>query len=61
MTRGRSAQRRPAHLRAEPLADVTDWLEHYRTFYEGSLDRLGEHLAQLQQTHRRSPTKRKGS
>ena len=48
VTRGRSAQQRPAHLRAEPLADVTAWLTHYRNFYEGALDRLGEHLAALQ-------------
>ena len=48
VTRGRNAQRRPAHLRAAPLVDVTAWLEHYRHFYDGSLDRLGEHLARLQ-------------
>ena len=48
VTRARAAQQRPAHLRAEPLADATTWLEYYRTFYEESLDRLGEHLARLQ-------------
>jgi DNA-binding transcriptional ArsR family regulator len=48
VTRGRSAQQRPAHLRGEPLADATAWLAHYSRFYEGSLDRLGEHLARLQ-------------
>ena len=48
VTRGRSAQQRPAHLRAAPLADVTAWLEHYSHFYAGTLDRLGEHLARLQ-------------
>jgi DNA-binding transcriptional ArsR family regulator len=52
--RGRSAQRRPASLRTEPLADATAWLERYRSFYEGSLDRLGEHLVELQA--RRQPT-----
>lgn len=49
VTRGRSAQQRPAHLRGEPLADATTWLARYERFYEGSLDRLGEHLARLQQ------------
>jgi len=53
VTRGRSAQQRPAYLRGEPLADATAWLAHYERFYEGSLDRLGEHLAQLQ---RHDPT-----
>src|SRR4029077_18197242 len=48
VTRGRSAQQRPAHLRAAPLDDASAWLEHYRRFYAGSLDRLGEHLARLQ-------------
>lgn len=48
VTRARSAQQRPAHLRAAPLADVTAWLEHYSHFYAGTLDRLGEHLARLQ-------------
>jgi DNA-binding transcriptional ArsR family regulator len=48
VTRGRSAQQRPAHLRTVPLADVSLWLEHYGRFYEDSLDRLGEHLARLQ-------------
>jgi DNA-binding transcriptional ArsR family regulator len=48
VTRGRSAQQRPAHLRGKPLGDATAWLAHYRSFYGGSLDRLGEHLARLQ-------------
>jgi DNA-binding transcriptional ArsR family regulator len=50
VTRGRAAQQRPAHLRGEPLAEANAWLAHYRSFYEGSLDRLGEHLAGLQRT-----------
>jgi hypothetical protein len=29
VTRGRNAQQRPAHLRTEPLADFTAWLEHH--------------------------------
>jgi DNA-binding transcriptional ArsR family regulator len=61
VTRGRSAQRRPAHLRAAPLVDVSAWLEHYRHFYDGSLDRLGEHLAQLQGRAAQPPTDPQGS
>jgi DNA-binding transcriptional ArsR family regulator len=49
VTRGRNAQQRPAHLRTEPLGDATTWLTYYRRFYDESLDRLGEHLAELQQ------------
>jgi len=61
VTRGRSAQRRPAHLRTAPLDDVSAWLEHYRQFYEGSLDRLGEHLARLQGRRMPVPTDPEGS
>lgn len=50
VTRGRSAQQRPAHLRTAPLVDATAWLEHYSRFYEGALDKLGEHLARMQET-----------
>jgi DNA-binding transcriptional ArsR family regulator len=56
VTRGRSAQHRPAHLRPAPLVDVSVWLEQYRHFYEGSLDRLGEYLARLQDRPAPSPT-----
>jgi len=61
VTRGRSAQQRPAHLRAEALADATTWLAHYRHFYEGTLDRLGEHLARLQQVPPDAATDQRGS
>ena len=44
VTRGRSAQRRPARLKAEPLADAAEWLEEYRLLWEGSFDRLDERL-----------------
>lgn len=44
VTRSRTAQQRPAQLRAGPLADAADWLTYYRRFFEGSLDRLEEHL-----------------
>jgi DNA-binding transcriptional ArsR family regulator len=49
VTRGRNSRQRPAHLRAEPIAEATQWLEHYRKFYGESLDKLGEHLARLQE------------
>ena len=48
ITRGRDAQWRPCRLEAAPLEDAADWLEHYRQFWEGSLDRLDDHLRQIQ-------------
>lgn len=48
IARGREAQWRPARLEAAPLRDVADWLEHYRRFFEASLDRLDEYLREMQ-------------
>jgi DNA-binding transcriptional ArsR family regulator len=46
--RGREAQWRPCRLAAAPLKDASDWLDHYRRFWEESFDRLEEYLRQLQ-------------
>lgn len=48
ITRGRAAQWRPCRLAPAPLKDVAAWLEHYRQFWEGSLDRLELYLKDLQ-------------
>ena len=48
IARGRTAQWRPCRLEAGPLKDAADWLEHYRRFWEQSLDRLDDYLAELQ-------------
>jgi DNA-binding transcriptional ArsR family regulator len=48
ISRGREAQWRPCRLAPEPLKDATDWLEEFRRFWDESLDRLAEHLRQLQ-------------
>lgn len=42
--RGREAQWRPCRLRAEPLKEIGDWVEHYRAFWEASFDRLDAYL-----------------
>jgi DNA-binding transcriptional ArsR family regulator len=44
ITRGRSAQRRPARLQEAPLQEAVEWLEKYRLLWEGSFDRLDERL-----------------
>ncbi|HWU99684.1 MAG TPA: metalloregulator ArsR/SmtB family transcription factor [Devosia sp.] len=48
ISRGRDAQYRPCRLEAGPLRDVAGWLEDYRKFWEASLDRLEDYLAELQ-------------
>ncbi len=47
IARGRNGQLRPSRLRGDPLADATVWLERYREFWDGSLDRLAEHLESM--------------
>jgi DNA-binding transcriptional ArsR family regulator len=48
ITRSRDAQWRPCKLKAQPLKGAADWLEHYRQFWEQSLDRLEHYLTTLQ-------------
>jgi len=48
IARGREAQWRPCRLEAGPLREVNDWLEHYRRFWDQSLDRLDAYLQELQ-------------
>jgi DNA-binding transcriptional ArsR family regulator len=52
ITRGREQQWRPCRLEAKPLQEVADWVEHYRRFWEESLDRLEEYLEELQAQER---------
>jgi DNA-binding transcriptional ArsR family regulator len=47
IARGREAQWRPCRLQAGPLQDVAGWVEHYRRFWEESLDRLDDYLKEL--------------
>lgn len=55
IARGRDAQWRPCRLEAGPLRDVSDWVEHYRRFWEQRFDRLDVYLKQLQQEKTRDP------
>src|ERR1700687_4070515 len=48
--RGREAQWRPCRLAAGPLKDASDWLDHYRRFWEESFDRLESYLRELQKS-----------
>jgi DNA-binding transcriptional ArsR family regulator len=47
IARSREAQWRPCRLEAAPLREIADWLEHYKQFWEQSLDRLDGYLTQL--------------
>lgn len=55
---GRQAQSRPRRLVAEPLQAATEWLEHYRPFWEAKFDRLDEYVRELKAA--RESAERKG-
>ena len=58
IVRGREAQWRPCQLAAGPLKDATDWLEHYRPFWEQSFDRLAEYLHKVQRKEKKHGRKK---
>jgi len=55
VSRGRDAQRRPCRLEARPLKAATDWLEHYRGYWQESYQRLDALLDELK-AEERGPT-----
>lgn len=55
--RGVDRQRRPARLKAEPMADAVQWLEAFRSFWAASFDQLDGLLHDLQ---RDNQTRKRG-
>lgn len=58
ISRGRDAQWRPCQLDAEPLREVSDYVDRYRRFWEERLDRLEIYLKEIQTKEK--PHGRKG-
>jgi DNA-binding transcriptional ArsR family regulator len=54
ISRSRHAQWRPCRLKAKPLKNAVDWLEHYRRFWEESFDRLDDYLKELQKKEKKA-------
>jgi len=52
IARSRDAQWRPCRLKAKPMKEAVDWLEHYRQHWEQSFDRLEDYLAELQRNQK---------
>jgi DNA-binding transcriptional ArsR family regulator len=44
ISRGRSAQLRPAHIEAKALKEAADWIEGYRGFWEDGFERMERRL-----------------
>ena len=54
--RSRDSQSRPCKLCAKPLKEAASWVDRYCTFWEESLDRLDDHLKELQSKPGAKPT-----
>lgn len=48
ISRSREAQWRPCQLEARALIEASDWISHYREFWEASFDRLENYLNEYQ-------------
>ena len=59
ISRGRDAQRRPARLEAEPLSQVSDWIERYRRFWDARFDHLDSYLQKLQSKEKGNARKKR--
>jgi DNA-binding transcriptional ArsR family regulator len=53
ISRSREAQWRPCRLDAGPLKEVSDWVEHYRRFWEQSFERLDDYLREMKAKEKR--------
>jgi DNA-binding transcriptional ArsR family regulator len=59
IARSREAQWRPCRLETARLKDVSEWVEHYRRFWEQSFDRLDQYLREVQKKEKKSARKKK--
>ena len=60
IARDRQAQRRPSRLVAQPLAEASEWLDHYRQFWETSFQRLDNLLDELKTTTKKTRPRTRG-
>jgi DNA-binding transcriptional ArsR family regulator len=61
IARSREAQRRPCRIEAGRLKEVSEWVEHYRQFWEQSLDRLDDYLKEIQSKEKKHGRKQRKS
>jgi DNA-binding transcriptional ArsR family regulator len=57
IVRKREAQWRPCRLEPSRLKDVSEWVEHYRQFWEQSFDRLDDYLRELKKKEKKNASK----
>ncbi len=57
IVRKREAQWRPCRLEPSRLKDISEWVEHYRQFWEQSFDRLDDYLQELKKKEKKNARK----
>jgi DNA-binding transcriptional ArsR family regulator len=55
VVRRKDRQRRPIRLRPEALTEAANWIDFYRRFFDGTLDRLEAHLKSAPPNAEESP------
>jgi DNA-binding transcriptional ArsR family regulator len=56
ISRGRDAQYRPCRFEAAPLPTAIGWIERYRQVWKERFDQLEQHLREIQQPHKETPS-----
>ncbi len=59
ITRQQTGRVHQLALQAQPMQQASDWIEKYRSYWEGSFDRLDEYLQKIQSKEARHDRKRK--
>ena len=59
VARSHHAQWRPCRLDAAPLKTVSEWVDHYRRFWEQSFDRLDLYLQEMQKKEKTHDRKKR--
>jgi DNA-binding transcriptional ArsR family regulator len=54
ISRGRDAQRRPCRIEGKAFAEVEEWLENYRQFWEAQFRQLDALLVELKAAKKKS-------
>ena len=56
ISKGRSAQYRPCRLEADGLEPAATWIDDHRRIWSDRLDRLGDHLRDIQRPQKADPS-----
>jgi DNA-binding transcriptional ArsR family regulator len=59
IVRSRDAQWRPCRLEGARLKEASEWIDHYRKFWEDSFDRLDAYLRELKKKEKKDVHKKR--